>query len=131
MKMFIRIFLASSLIIGMLYSTFSFYRDINSEPVYRSGLITWKGSTEEANKHSSRINFIFVVDFDKIGKEDAYVSASTYSSYSVGDRISLPKYRSIGLNIIPAVITILIFGVFLICIAAETIYWIITGENLC
>lgn len=130
MKTLIRIFLGTSILIGMLYSTFLCYKDANAEPTYREGLITWKASVEQVNKHSSDVKFIFVVDFDKTGKEDVYVNASTFSSYAVGDRISLPRNKEVRF-IVPAIISILVLTIILAFIIANLILWIILGDTLC
>jgi len=58
------------------------------------GKITYKGSYDQMHKYSSHHTFIFVVDIDGKGKQDYDVSASTWTSYEVGDRICFNPLRN-------------------------------------
>jgi hypothetical protein len=51
------------------------------------GKVAYKGGYDQMHKYSSHYTFIFVVDVDGEGKRDFDVSASTWTSYNVGDRI--------------------------------------------
>lgn len=68
----------------------------------KTGVITFKCMTEEGRRHHSRTNFLMVVDFEHYGKEDVNVSASIWSSYDVGDKISL-QYKKDDLNVFTGV----------------------------
>lgn len=133
----IRYILGFILIAYIIFATYDFTRGIvfQGEKITRCGTVTFKSSYDQKHKHSTSIEFVLVVKYDDTGrKEDEDVSASTWSSYDVGDRICFTSTKRIESGFIPMVHGIIGMVGFVICCLAIlalcifSVKWIFTGD---
>jgi len=103
--------------------------------ITRCGTITFKGSYEQSHKYSSSIEFVLVVNYDGIGKRDVDVTASTWSSHSVGDRICFIERVRPPDNFYYGFVVLMIGGItlFVGCLGLIFLFvigigWIFTGR---
>lgn len=133
---YFRYTLAGLLILYVIYSTFFFIdNEFFGEKIKDCGIVTFKSTYDQKHKNSSTVEFVMVVDYDNRGKEDVDVSAATWSSYNVGERICFiidkptddTLFKTITtiiglLGFAMLAVGILIFGIF------GGIAWIFTGK---
>jgi hypothetical protein len=134
----IRYILAVALFLYIAFATHRFFNTvIFQEEITRCGLITFKSSYDQKHKHSTSVEFVLVVKYDDTGrKEDEDVSASTWSSYSVGDRICFTTHKRVGtgfwsfINFLAGGIGFLVILFSGIILFILFIRWIFTGKFL-
>lgn len=106
-----------------------------SENIRKCGIVTFKGSAQEVNKHSTYNEYILVVQYSN-DKEDHHVSAATWSSYNVGDNVCFtdekpPKefeddqYGVIHFLLGAFTLIILFIGGLILFLG-----WLFTGKNI-
>ena len=105
--------------------------------VTECGVITFKGNRDQVNKHSTNVEFILVVNYDDVGKKDVEVTASTWSSHNVGDRIcfiSTKPLASFGGGVIGFInagvgmITAVIVFMVIVFLCLDVIVWMFSGK---
>lgn len=113
-----------------LYWGYVFYK--SEDPIY-CGKIYRKISSIQTHKSSSTNEFIFVIDFEKIGRDEVNVSASTYVSHNEGDTVCFKMQdhdMTLGILLKGIMVFIsyaIVFILFvLFCIAS--IRWMFYGE---
>lgn len=123
--------------------TFLFYWSVqtykfismNDKKETRCGVVTYKGNKDQVNKHSSDIQFIMVVEYDDTHrKEDETVTASTWSSYNVGERICFindirPTDKMSVMDGLLGLIGMIVFWVGLGILIVMFIVWFYSGKN--
>jgi hypothetical protein len=134
----IRFILASLFIIHCLYQGYKLVRDeFTPTNTTECGTITFKGNRDQVNKHSTSVEFILVVDYDNVGKKDVEVTASTWSSYNVGDRICFISHKPLAsfgggivgfINVAIGMITAFVIVVIIVFACLDAIIWLFRGK---
>lgn len=90
------------------------YDYYNPKITRHCGKVTYKGNKDQVNKYRTETEFIMVIEYPE-GKRDEIVSASTWSSHSVGDSICFSERAEISPWIfIPGVTTLILSGLVIV-----------------
>lgn len=105
---------------------------MSKTPVY-CGKIFKKISSIQTHKSSSTNEFIFVIDFEKIGRDEVNVTASTYVSHNEGDTVCFEmRNRNTSLSdVLKGCIVFISYGIVVIAFilgCISSINWIFTGD---
>jgi len=99
------------------------------EDSQRCGTITWKGDKDQVHKYNTKTEFIMVIDYPT-GREEAIVSAATWASHKVGDRICFLVRNNMPLDFwefayfVISIVEAIVFFVISVGMIIEGIRWL-------